>query len=1244
MIIIGGEQDPSQKMQLSEENPEKVQSFYYAKNVLHAEVQPSGEVRIPDYIPWPSPEITPEDARGWWVYGAKWDPQYVDIDYANRRVRLKKVGRTEISFTIENADGSMVDLVWELDILDKLTPLSVSIDPSYDTTATIEDLWRILAQVDGGDWPYTFRWYKDGIMLRERTTTDPMDKSDYLTFQSLTWAEEAVYRVEAYDRHGSVAGSTSFRLTITPKPFVFLNAWETVRLREGANWFDTIDFTGGKPPFSYSWLRGGNPTGINQKTIRIDGLTPADTSDYTLQVTDVLGTTATSPEGFHLYVMELLLTIAPATADATAVTTQHSNTRIGVNLDLADPARDYSFALAATRFRDGVAEPVTAVEVVDGNSAIVEVSPVVNGRVRLTPQALQNVTFMLRTADNRSETVQIEAKVVALPHFTAPLSAPLLLTNTSGVSQSVAVTGSLKEALTPETYQWQYKRATDSAWQNLANGQDITATITGPVGPNFSPVLYRLAVTNAYTTAPELSNELSQLFANLYQFRMARQDVYTTDPLIPAGEYTWRITPNATDTAPFLRGINDPGTDITWTPPAIPGVTFTVAADERSVTARVDLDVDPVSVAQALTVALSNANGTPVMSSSATDVLTVAVPVLDDVDLMAVVGREIRVATLTIPQAMTRIMTPVITVVSPDGAFTSRYDPLTGGVFLRGVSEAAEISTSLDILFDPPGPNGQFTYSIPVDVVVRKDGIIVADTFNLVRSTHPKDTQLNFSLEPDVDIAKPITAVITPVGDADSYVAASLDAEARQLVFKPANNDPAALQTVEFDYLFSYYRIGSDVAETQAKRITVTMSPSAKTISMTPSNTLNVYVDDTSEIGTRQVAWQILPDYDPAYDNTGLGASPGWPSHMAFDIDDVNGIVYGSALNKGGYGVFDIIVTNRAIAAMNLKRFPIPVRVLHLDTSSSTSDPAGDPMSKLIPAGTVATWPIDGIDDTVYAVNAVSSSSAIPVTYTPGQGVKVSPTPSASLATLTITVTARSSGAEIAKWSVYTVAEDLNYPVTMYPVGSLPELFNRAPTFAVNWRIGSLNPAVRSLVLNSPHDMRYDFIVGADVSGTGPDYIQATAYTDIMTSGATAFFGAIEAEVKDTATGNTLRTIPLPFSWGFGHLWTTNAALQLSNNDNYAMYVNALPSNQGVIQMPPNLVCELVHPGIEQAGADSNGRVTMAKDVANNQFPFTMRKKAGATPGVTQVTLTYWDPLYPQYKYSRTYTNVTIRP
>lgn len=724
MLIIGGEQAPVERVALTEENENDVKAFYYAKNATAATVPPSGEVRVPDTIPWPQPEVVPEDARGWWVYDAHWDSRFVDIDYSTRQIKLKTVGKTEITFTIENADGTTIDLVWDLDILDKLTPLSVSIDPSYDTTMQISSLWQILAQVDGGDYPYTFRWFKDDIIVRERQTPQdtPLDKQDYLTFQSLAWKDEGVYRIEAYDRHGSLAKSTAIRLTITPDAIVFTNAEETYRVREGMPWSDTIDFTGGKPPFKYVWLRDGNATPYSSQTISIPAVTPADRGLYTLQITDALGTTETSVDGYHLYVIELMLSIAAATMDASAVTTQYSPDRIGVVLDLGGPAKDYSFQLSATHYVGGAAEQVGDIEVLNNDATAVQVVPSAGGKVKLVPKWTRDNTFKIRTKDGRSDPVTIEAKVISLPAFSAPLTAPLLLTRQDSTPQRRVITAPLYPAAGDaiEFYQWQVKRPGDADFVDLAVPSVNSVTASAPTGRVTSPTQYRIVVRNKYTgDKPLVSNAVAFPFANLHEYDLLRTQ-YPDDPLIPGGVYQWILSGahNSGDPEPFNRGLNDPGTIITWTLPSATGVTLTKIDSDKAVQASVAMDAPAASAAQTVAINLKNYNGTPLVESSDSATFTVARPVLTQKSANAFLGMEYLIANLAVPPAFGRMQAIDISVQGGAGKVTTRVDKATGDVYATGVAKTTDEALTVVLKYKAPGNTALLSLSFPTTVSV----------------------------------------------------------------------------------------------------------------------------------------------------------------------------------------------------------------------------------------------------------------------------------------------------------------------------------------------------------------------------------------------------------------------------------------------------------------------------------------------------------------------------------------------
>ena len=708
MIIIGGEQSPEERVKLDAVDVDSVE--YYAKNAVAVSVQDAIGVRVPDYVPWPVLEVTPTDARGYYVYSAVWDERYLDIDYANRRVKLKKVGNTSVSFDVENADGTVISVVWNLEILDKLAALSVTIDPSQDESHDIFSALRITANIDGGDYPYTFNWYLNNKLFRTRATVDPTDKTDYVNISSLQWTDEGVYKVTATDRNGVTAATSTFKLTIIPQEIVIDGMDETFRVRQGLNWSDTFTFVGGKPPFRFMWKHDGSDTQYTQQQITIQSVQPSDVGEYKLQITDALGTVKLSPAAYTLYVMEYLLRAtarSQAAADTSTIT--NGGRDVLVNMDLNDP-RDTTYNLLANRFDNGNAVTV-------GPWSSTYTGPVVstnkigtdNATLQIKPLQVGSASFKIYTDDNRSDSLNVTANVTALPHLDSPLVMPELVYVGSQTTQPTEnVTPNVRASAVPETYKWERKNPGEN-WQTIATTKTLAAT---PINSSiYDGALFRFTITNAYSSA--VSNEVAVPFRTFDAMTIVRKDSYNNDEWIPGGIYP--VEPGAV--SPYnTRALGLSATSLSY---AMRNASSDITIQQTGQNATVTVADTAPAATNTLDLTATNTTGTPDAVYKASTAANVVRPSVSAVNSStAVVGIEIQVAQMNIPIAYTR--GPDFNVVIEPGvagALTSRYN--SGRLFATGVTVEDTLDTNIVVYYNAPGSSVKRSIKLPFAMAIR---------------------------------------------------------------------------------------------------------------------------------------------------------------------------------------------------------------------------------------------------------------------------------------------------------------------------------------------------------------------------------------------------------------------------------------------------------------------------------------------------------------------------------------------
>lgn len=832
MIIIGGEQSPVERVKLATEETNAFE--YYAKNVISATVEDAKEVRIPDWIDWPVASVTPIDARGWWVYGATWDQRYIDIDYANRRVRLKKVGNTEVNFRIENADGSGIDMVWKLDILDKLAPLSITIDPSFDANANYHTPFSLRASVDGGDYPYTFKWYRGGSLIRTRDTdpNDPTDKSDRYEIASADWVDENTYRVDAVDRHGTLAASTTITLTVIADPFVFTGQDEVVRIHEGEAYSDFINFTGGKPPYEYMWLHDGQATNQTGATLNLTDVLVADAGKYTLQVEDVRGQTGASPFGFILHVMDLFLLIQAADADTIANTTPSTTSReIDVRFDKAKYTQ-FNYNLSTVFTRGGAVGPMSGWEVVDHADAFFTIEPgATKDKAKFMPHDFGAGVVTLRTTDGRSDVCTVRADIYALPIFNTVPAVPLLVSDATG-SVTKTITATVKNPLTAETYMWQ--KSADGVTYIDAGPATLTRQFTSLNSESENNTRFRVKAMNQFTDkyGAVYSTVRSQVYATFNGIDLIRSDANPSDPMIPGAMYNILRRQNVTNNAGIVRALNDIGTVIDWpVTTAAEGVTLSKTGFNQSAMVIVDPSA-PASSAFAFSAKYSNKNGDREAKFQQDFTYAIVRPTIDKTSYIASAGVEVQVATVTVPDAFKRDAAAFNVTIVPTtaGNYSSRYDKTTGALYITGIKAAPAEAATVRVSYKAPNNSNVLNIDFAATVTAYDSFIIMPTDVDFPRKMNPGTGDLVYMVS--AGAADVVSATATPrITDQEWMANPTWDKANNKFTSSPRADLDAwnsGTTKVVFDVVFQIKLAdGSTIPETHT--VTYNLKPNGRT-------------------------------------------------------------------------------------------------------------------------------------------------------------------------------------------------------------------------------------------------------------------------------------------------------------------------------------------------------------------------------------------------------------------------------
>jgi hypothetical protein len=181
--------------------------------------------------------------------------------------------------------------------------------PANITTAPVGGIVNglsnvVLSVVAGGTAPFTYQWYfnKAPIVGQQGST---------LTLLSVTAANSGDYSVTVTNAGGNVT-SGNVALTVEMTPYVTTPYMTPQKVAKGG----AVTFTvaaSGVQPLKYQWLRDGRRmvnngriSGATSPTLTIARLTTADVAEYSVTVTNALGTTTS---------MAVMLTLSSSSAE-----------------------------------------------------------------------------------------------------------------------------------------------------------------------------------------------------------------------------------------------------------------------------------------------------------------------------------------------------------------------------------------------------------------------------------------------------------------------------------------------------------------------------------------------------------------------------------------------------------------------------------------------------------------------------------------------------------------------------------------------------------------------------------------------------------------------------------------------------------------------------------------------------------------------------------------------------------------
>lgn len=109
MILIGGDKFPQSMTDVGELTPDAL-DYTAAVPVVNVWV-PGFAAVAGTSVPFPDEVVYPNDARGYWLRVVSSNVQVIAVDSANKVLTLLRPGSVTLTWTAENADGSVATFV-----------------------------------------------------------------------------------------------------------------------------------------------------------------------------------------------------------------------------------------------------------------------------------------------------------------------------------------------------------------------------------------------------------------------------------------------------------------------------------------------------------------------------------------------------------------------------------------------------------------------------------------------------------------------------------------------------------------------------------------------------------------------------------------------------------------------------------------------------------------------------------------------------------------------------------------------------------------------------------------------------------------------------------------------------------------------------------------------------------------------------------------------------------------------------
>src|SRR5688572_26054329 len=191
------------------------------------------------------------------------------------------------SVQVSNSLGSVTSTSASLTVNAATPPVIASFSPG-DVTFTQGQNASLGVSINSGSSPFSYQWLKGGVPVAGAT-------SSQLSFMAVALADAGRYSVTVTNIAGS-ATSREATVTVNPAtPISITRGPESTSVAQGQSTRFFVSLSGSSP-FTYQWSRNGTAIpGATTSEYAINPVTSAHEGNYTVSITNVLGTVTSSP-------------------------------------------------------------------------------------------------------------------------------------------------------------------------------------------------------------------------------------------------------------------------------------------------------------------------------------------------------------------------------------------------------------------------------------------------------------------------------------------------------------------------------------------------------------------------------------------------------------------------------------------------------------------------------------------------------------------------------------------------------------------------------------------------------------------------------------------------------------------------------------------------------------------------------------------------------------------------------------